>query len=120
MDFKLTQEQEMLVEAVKSFVEKELLPYEEEVDRADAVSPELAAQIRGKALAAGFYAFNMPEEVGGGGLDYLSQALVERELSKVAWALHVFVARPSKILVACKGEQIRDYLLPVVQGEKID
>ena len=120
MDFQLTQEQEMLVEAVKAFVEKELLPYEEEVDRADAVSPELAAQIRGKALAAGFYAFNMPEEVGGGGLDYLSQALVERELSKVSWALHVFVARPSKILMACKGQQIQDYLLPVVQGEKID
>ena len=40
MDFKLTQEQEMLVEAVKSFVEKELLPYEEEVDRADAAIVE--------------------------------------------------------------------------------
>ena len=54
MNFQLTQEQEMLVEAVRSFVTKELLPYEEEVDRADAVSPELAAQIRGKAIAAGF------------------------------------------------------------------
>ncbi len=120
MDFRLTQEQDMLVEAVRSFVEKELLPHEDDVDRADAVSPELAAQIRGKALAAGFYAFNMPEEVGGGGLDYLSQALVERELSKVSWALHVFVARPSKILMACTGEQLGDYLLPCVQGEKTD
>lgn len=120
MNFQLTQEQEMLVDAVRAFVEKELLPHEEAVDRADAVSPELAAEIRGKALAAGFYAFNMPEEVGGGGLDYLSQALVERELSKVSWALHVFVARPSKILMACTGEQIGRYLLPVVQGEKID
>lgn len=120
MNFQLTQEQEMLVEAVRSFVAKELLPHEEAVDRADAVSPELAAHIRGKAIAAGFYAFNMPEEVGGGGLDYLSQALIERELSKVSWALHVFVARPSKILMACKGEQVNDYLLPCMQGEKID
>ncbi|CAI8774728.1 MULTISPECIES: acyl-CoA dehydrogenase family protein [Pseudomonas] len=120
MNFQLTQEQEMLVDSVRSFVEKELLPYETEVDRADEVSPELAAQIRGKAIAAGFYAFNMPEEVGGGGLDYLSQALIERELSKVSWALHVFVARPSKILMACTGEQINDYLLPCIQGEKID
>lgn len=120
MNFQLTQEQEMLVDSVRSFVEKELLPYEEQVDRADEVSPELAAQIRGKAIVAGFYAFNMPEEVGGGGLDYLSQALIERELSKVSWALHVFVARPSKILMACKGEQINDYLLPCIQGEKID
>ncbi|MDD0977680.1 acyl-CoA dehydrogenase family protein [Pseudomonas fontis] len=120
MNFQLTQEQEMLVDAVRSFVSKELLPHEEEVDRADAVSPELAAHIRGKAIAAGFYAFNMPEEVGGGGLDYLSQALIERELSKVSWALHVFVARPSKILMACTGQQINDYLLPCIQGEKTD
>ncbi|MFP3499940.1 acyl-CoA dehydrogenase family protein, partial [Pseudomonas sp. SIMBA_059] len=46
MNFQLTQEQEMLVEAVRSFVAKELLPHEEAVDRADAVSPELAAHIR--------------------------------------------------------------------------
>lgn len=120
MDFKLSSEQEMLVESVRSFVEKELLPYEEEVDRADAISPELSAQIRERALAAGFYAFNMPEEVGGGGLDYLSQALIERELSKCSWALHVFVARPSKILMACRDQQIENYLLPCVRGEKID
>ena len=120
MDFQLSQEQQMLVDAVKSFVAKELLPHEAAVDRADAVSPELAAQIRGKAIAAGFYAFNMPEEVGGGGLDYLSQALIERELAKCSWALHVFVARPSKILMACKGAQVEDYLLPCVRGEKID
>eukprot|EP01133_Synstelium_polycarpum_P005005 gene5005-5821_t len=112
MNFQPSQEQDMLVDAVRSFVAKELLPHEEAVDRADEVSPELAAQIRDKAIAAGFYAFNMPEDVGGGGLDYLSQALIERELSKVSWALHVFVARPSKILMACTGAQIGEYLLP--------
>ncbi|KXU35757.1 acyl-CoA dehydrogenase [Ventosimonas gracilis] len=120
MHFELTQEQQMLVDAVKTFVEKELLPHEETVDKNDQVPPELAAQIRQKALDAGFYAFNMPEEVGGGGLDYLTQALVERELAKVSWALHVFVARPSKILMACQGQQIEQYLLPCVRGEKID
>jgi len=120
MDFELSQEQQMLVTAVKSFVEKELLPHEETVDKTDQVPPELAAEIRQKAINAGFYAFNMPEAVGGGGLDYLTQALVERELAKVSWALHVFVARPSKILMACQGEQIENYLLPCVRGEKID
>ena len=55
MNFQLTQEQEMLVDSVRSFVEKELLPYETEVDRADEVSPQLAAQIRGKAIAAGLH-----------------------------------------------------------------
>jgi alkylation response protein AidB-like acyl-CoA dehydrogenase len=58
--------------------------------------------------------------VGGGGLDYFTQALVERELAKVSWGLHVYVARPSKILMACKGEQIERYLLPTVRAEKVD
>lgn len=120
MDFNLTEEQQMLVDAVQAFVEKELLPYEEEVEQAGEVSPELADHIKQRALENGFYAFNMPEEVGGPGLDYVSQALIERELSKVGWALHVFVARPSKILMACKGDQIDEYLLPCVRGEKSD
>ena len=120
MDFQLTEEQEMLVSTVQSFVEKELLPYEEEVDRADQVSEELSAQIRSRALEAGLYAFNIPEEGGGLGLDHVSQALIERELSKVGWALHVNVGRPSNILMACQGDQIEEYLAPCVAGERID
>ena len=120
MDFSLTHEQTLLVDTVRSFVAKELLPHETAVEQADAVDPELIAQIRSRAKEAGLYAFNMPESVGGGGLDYVTQVLVERELSKVSWALHVYVARPSKILMACKGEQIERYLLPTIAGDKVD
>lgn len=120
MDFELSGEQEMLVDTVRRFVANELLPYEDEVERSNEVRPELAQQIRSRALETGLYAFNLPDEVGGGGLDHVSCALVERELSKVSWALHVYVARPSNILLACKGDQIDDYLLPCVRGEKSD
>ena len=120
MDFSLTHEQTMLVDTVRQFVEKELLPHEETVEKLDSVPAELVAQIRQSALGVGLYAFNMPESVGGGGLSYLDQALVERELSKVSWAMHVYVARPSKILMACRGEQIEKYLLPTVRGENVD
>ncbi|VWB09723.1 acyl-CoA dehydrogenase [Burkholderia lata] len=120
MDFSLTQEQEMLVTSLRQFVEKELQPHEFTVDRADDVPPELADSIRRKSLELGFYAFNMPESAGGPGLDYVTQALVERELGRTSWALHVFVARPSKILMACKGDQIERYLKPAVRGERID
>lgn len=120
MNFELSSEQNMLVEAIRSFVTKELMPYEDEVEKLNAVPAEMAEEIRRKAIAAGFYAFNMPEEVGGGGLDYVSQALIERELSKVSWALQVYVARPSKVLMACKGDQIEEYLLPCIRGEKVD
>ncbi len=60
----------------------------------------------------------MPEDVGGGGLDAVSLALVERELGRTSFALHHFVARPSRILMGCAGEQIDKYLLPTVRGEK--
>lgn len=120
MDFSLTHEQEMLVSSLRQFVEKELQPHEFAVDRADDVPPELADSIRRKSIELGFYAFNMPESAGGPGLDYVTQALVERELGRTSWALHVFVARPSKILMACKGDQIERYLKPTVRGERVD
>ena len=120
MDFQLTEEQNMLVQTVSTFVEKELLPHENEVEARGEVSPELAETIRTKALEAGLYAFNLPEAGGGLGIDHVSQALIERELSKVSWALHVYVGRPSNILMACKDEQVNDYLLPCARGEKSD
>jgi acyl-CoA dehydrogenase len=118
MDFDLSDEQKAIVDVVRTFVERELMPYEDEVEQLDEVRPELAAQIRKKALDAGLYAANMPEEVGGGGLDAVSLALVERELGKTSFALHHFVARPSRILMGCTGDQVEKYLLPTVAGEK--
>ncbi|EBA00411.1 acyl-CoA dehydrogenase family protein [Marinobacter sp. ELB17] len=120
MNFQLTDEQNMLVRTTVAFVEKELLPHENAVEASGEVTPELAVTIKQKALEAGIYAFNMPESVGGLGIDHVSQALIERELAKVSWALQVYVARPSNILMVCRDEQINDYLMPCVRGEKTD
>jgi acyl-CoA dehydrogenase len=120
MDFKPSDEQRMLVDTVRAFVEKELTPHESEVERTNHVRPELIAQIREKAKAAGLYAANMPEDLGGGGLDAVSMALIERELGRTSFALQYAVARPSNILRACKGEQIERYLLPAIRGERVE
>jgi acyl-CoA dehydrogenase len=120
MDFALTTEQNLLVETTRAFVEKELMPYEEEVERTDEVRPDLAAQIRDAALAQGLYAANMPEDLGGGGLDNVSIALIERELGRTSYALQYIVARPSNILRACAGEQIERYLKPTIRGERVE
>ena len=82
MDFGLTDEQRSIVEVTRAFVERELYPHEEEVERTGVLRPELAAQIRAKALAAGLVAANMPEEVGGAGLDTVTWVLYEKELGK--------------------------------------
>jgi acyl-CoA dehydrogenase len=120
MNFGLTTEQRLLVEAVRGFVEIELMPHEAEVERTGAVRPELIRQIKERAIKAGFYAANMPEELGGGGLDHVSLTLMERELGRASFALHYAVARPSNILRACKGEQIERYLLPAIRGERVE
>jgi acyl-CoA dehydrogenase len=121
MDFGLTDEQRSIVEVTRAFVERELYPHEEEVERTGVLRPELAAEIRAKALAAGLYAANMPEEVGGAGLDTVTWVLYEKELGKANYALHYTgVVRPSNILLAGTEAQRERYLYPCVRGEKID
>jgi len=120
MDFTLTGEQRLIVETVRSFVEDELYPHEDEVERLDEIPDGLASSIRGKALAAGLYAANMPAELGGGGLDALSMVLVERELGRASYGLQMLVERPSNILLACEGDQRERYLLPAIRGERHD
>ena len=120
MDFALSPEQEMVVETVRRFVETELYPHEAEVERSGRVSRELGEAIRRKVTELGFYAPNLPVEVGGGGLDHLTFTLLERELGRASMALSVFWGRPSGILLACEGVQRERYLLPAARGERLD
>ncbi len=120
MDFSITDEQRMMVELVRDFVDKEMVPHEEEVERIGEVPVEVAERIKRKSIEAGIYAANMPEELGGGGLDNLSIALIERELGRTSYGLQYIVARPSNILRACEGEQIDRYLRPTILGERVE
>jgi acyl-CoA dehydrogenase len=120
MDFSLTEEQRSIVAVTRAFVERELYPHEQEVERTGVLRPEVAERIRDTALRAGLYAANMPEEVGGAGLDAVTQVLFEKELGKASYALHSCVGRPSNILLAGTAVQRERYLLPSVRGERRD
>ncbi len=120
MDVSLTDEQEMIVDTVRTFVDRELVPHEDDVERLGEVPPDLVKGIRRRSLDAGIYAANMPTEFGGGGLDNLTMAMVDRAFGWTQYALHYIVARPSNILQACTGGQVEDYLVPTVRGERVD
>ena len=120
MEFGLTHEQQLVVDTVRTFVEKEFYPLEDEIDRTGLVPGTLGREIQDKVLELGFYAPNIPEEFGGGGLDFLTFTLLERELGRASMALSVFWGRPSNILCSGTDEQRERYLLPCVRGEKID
>lgn len=120
MDFGLSPEQEMIVSTVRSFVENEIYPHEDEVERSGQVPEDMAHKIKQKCLDLGFYAANFPSDVGGAGLSHLEFALVERELGRGSMALTHFFGRPQNILMACDAEQRERYLLPAVRGERMD
>lgn len=120
MDFGLSDEQRMVVETVRSFVETELYPLEAQVERDGELPLETGREIQRKVLDMGFYAPNIPESFGGGGLDHQTFALLERELGRTSMALSVWWGRPSNILCACDAGQRERYLLPAVRGEKLD
>jgi acyl-CoA dehydrogenase len=120
MNLNFSDEQRMIMETTRAFVEKELIPYEDEVERTNAVRPELGQQIQQRAIQYGLYAANMPAEYGAADLDPFTLALMERELGRTSYALNHFVTRPSNILRACKGEQIERYLIPTIRGQRHD
>jgi acyl-CoA dehydrogenase len=121
MQFGMTDEQRMIVDTTRAFVEAELYPHEALVERTGHLPMEIIREVQSKAIAAGLYAANMPEGVGGAGLDTLSWLLYERELGRANYALHwTCVARPSNILLAGTPEQREKYLHPCIRGEKWD
>ena len=121
MQFGLTDEHRMIVETTRAFVEAELYPHEAAVERTGHLPMEVIRELQAKAMAAGLYAANMPEEVGGAGLDTLSWLLYERELGRANYALHwTCVARPSNILLAGTPDQREKYLMPCIRGETWD
>jgi len=121
MHFGLTDEQRLIVDTTRSFVERELYPHEDTIERSGHLDMDLVREIQSKAIEAGLYAANIPEEFGGAGLDTVSWLLYEKELGKANYALHwTAVARPSNILCAGTAEQRERYLEPCVAGEKWD
>lgn len=121
MNFGLSEEQRLIVETTRAFVEKELYPHELAIERSGHLDMDLVREIQKKSIEVGLYAANIPEEFGGAGLDTVSWLLYEKELGKANYALHwTCVARPSNILCAGTEEQREKYLKPCVAGEKWD
>jgi acyl-CoA dehydrogenase len=118
LNFAVSHENELLLKTVKSFLEAEIYPHEEAVDRLGEVPIDLGRQIERRSKEVGLFASNLPERVGGGGLNYTAMSIVEREYGKTSHALHSWIARPTELLLACEGDQITRYLDPCVTGEK--
>ncbi|MFL2793435.1 MAG: acyl-CoA dehydrogenase family protein [Paracoccaceae bacterium] len=108
----------LLLDTVQKFMIDEIYPHEDRIDKLGYVPDEIGKQIEEKSKEVGLFAANLPEKYGGGGLDYSSMMVVEREYGKTSHALHSWIARPTEILLACNENQMKEYLYPCVKGDK--
>jgi butyryl-CoA dehydrogenase len=74
----LTEEQRAIVETVRDFVEKEVIPVADELEHRD----EFPEQIVKGMKDLGLFGLTVPEEHGGAGLDLMTYALAGVELSR--------------------------------------
>ena len=71
MDFGLSEEQKLIVETTRAFVENELYPHAREGELTGVLSRQLIEQLQGQAIDAGIYPCNIPAEAGGDGVKNL-------------------------------------------------
>ncbi len=124
MDFTIPEEIEMLRQSLRKFIEKEVIPMEEKAgyDPDKGIPQELLQKVRNRSYELGFWAIELPEEYGGGGLNTLGTVILREESAKyfstLTQAIFGGPEGPSKILLAGTQEQIQKYLVPVVKAEK--
>ena len=119
MDFTLTEEQRLLVETIREFVQRELKPLEEGVETNGYLSDEVASEIQEKSKGLGLYAVNIPREFGGGGLSVLEWMMAEEQFGRTS---DILIRRAFgnvyEILLEASEEQKQTYLLPAVRGKR--
>ncbi|RJS62276.1 acyl-CoA dehydrogenase [Bacillus sp. PK3_68] len=120
MNFELTKEQQMLKEMVKSFAEKEIKPYAQELDKTSGFN-EQAFKKMGEL---GLLGIPFPEEYGGSGGDTVSYAIAVEEIGKACGGTGLSYAAAislgaSPIFYFGTEEQKQEWLVPMAKGETL-
>ena len=119
MDFSLSEEQHLLVSSIRGFIESELRPLEEDIEKTGRIADDVASEIRAKSRELGLYAVNIPTKYGGGGLSVLDWMIAEEQFGRTS---DILVRRAFgnvyEILLEGTDAQIETYLIPAVRGER--
>ena len=88
MDFELTDEQQLIREAVREFAETEIAPIAAELDRDHRFPAELIPKLSDLNLMGMPY----PEKAGGAGADYVSYVIAIEEISRACASTGIIVS----------------------------
>jgi acyl-CoA dehydrogenase len=122
MDFSLTEEQKMVQQTVRRFVERELIPLEREALQNEGkyptgIEPALYRSLQMKAKEMGFWGINTPEEYGGANLGAVMSALIAMEMGRT-FVPFSFGGSADNILYHCNEQQKQEYLIPTIEGKR--
>jgi glutaryl-CoA dehydrogenase (non-decarboxylating) len=120
VDFELTSEQQLIQETVRAFVEERILPH--------AIQNDIDHRLDLDAIAGmaelGLLGIVIPEEYGGAGLDFVSEALACEEIERGEAAFRTLISvhvglNSLALLRFGSEEQKQRYLVPQAKGEKL-
>ncbi len=119
MDFRFSEQEELLRSKIKKFAEEKLAPLAEEADERDEVSWEIVKLMAQNEI----FRLTVPEEYGGVGMKAVTNCIVREELSRVSIHADVYYAE----VVLCTfpinlygtEDQKHRYLPPFASGEKL-
>ena len=119
MDFRLTEEQQLLRRTVREFADAEIRPHVREWDEAQHFPVELVPKLG----ALGLMGIQWPEEYGGAGMSALDYCICIEELARVDPGVALSVAAHnglSSAHLAMFGSDVqkRTFLVPLARGEK--
>jgi len=135
VSFATDQETRLILDSIDEFIEREVEPIEERLGetnenprlrhQADGrIVPEVLEairEVRKKSAEAGFYAMNLPEDVGGEGVSTVTWYRAKRHVASKGAGLssHVLAGPegPKPLLLQAEGEQVERYLKPTIRAE---
>ena len=113
-------EEDLQIQARARGFADELIPFEDEAERADGELPaDVTAAHAKRCRELGLHSTNMPRELGGGGCTSLQQVLVQEQMGRVTNALGWVAATPPSWLPAvATRDQIDRYVRPAIAGDR--
>jgi alkylation response protein AidB-like acyl-CoA dehydrogenase len=120
MDFRLTEEQRLVQETARDFVDKEIVPHVRDWEAKGEIPMAFYAKMGG----LGFLGAPVPPEYGGAGMDYVSFMLLVEEISRGSSSVRTTVSvqtslSETSLLWFGSEEQKRRWLVPLAKGEKL-
>jgi len=119
VSFKLTEEQKQMKQLAKKFSQNEIIPVAAEYDR----SAEFPWPIINKAFEIGLWNLNIPAELGGPGLDHVTEVILYEQLAY--GCLGIFGAfggnglALTPLLISGNEEQKKRFLAPFIEAPKL-